>query len=245
MRPRLRTRLLVGVTLGLTLGALVTLGALGGCSETRAEDSVDVATADLSAFVTIVDEGAGTTLRVELVGPGAHVHLAPGERFVVHVGASSMTLTPSSAAGEEDVYLATLPDFSGDLRLDFERVNDHGVLGLAMPVPPPFTLALPTTPISRAAPLPLAWSGAGSGYDLALAVDGPCAHLPTRALSRDDGGYVVQAGELVELPDAGAPSCTATVTVTRSLSTSASFGGPGRFDVDARRTRKGTVESTP
>jgi hypothetical protein len=228
------------IAVGLTLGAL---GPLGGCSETRAEDSVDVATADLSAFVTIVDEGAGTTLRVELVGPGAHVHLAPGERFVVHVGAASMALV--SAPGAENEYVANLPDFSGDLQLDFERVNDHGVQGLAIPVPPPFTLTLPNAPVSRAAPLPIAWSGAGSGYDLALAVDGPCAHLPTRALSRDDGGYVVQAGELFEPADAGAPSCTATVTVTRSLSTHASFGGPGRFDVDARRVRKGTMESTP
>lgn len=225
---------------GLALGAL---GAFAGCSETRAEDSVDVATADLSAFVTIVDDGAGTSLRVALVGPGAHVHLAPGERFVLHVGDASTTLT--SAPGEENVYVATLPGFSGDLRLDFERVNDHGVHGLAVPVPPPFTLALPTTPASRAAPLPIAWSGAGSGYDLALAVDGPCAHLPSRALSRDDGGYVVQAGELVEPVGTSGQSCTATVTVTRSMSTHASFGGPGRFDVDARRTRTGTVESTP
>lgn len=230
----------VGLALGLTVGAPA------GCSETRAEDSVDVATADLSAFVTIVDDGAGTTLRVELVGPGAHVHLAPRERFVVHVGATSIELAPSgSTPGEENEYVANLPDFSGDLRLDFERVNDHGVQGLAMPVPPPFTLALPSAPVSRAAPLPIAWTAAGTGYDLALAVDGPCARLPTRALSRDDGGYVIQAGELVEPADAGARSCTATVTVTRSRSTHASFGGPGRFDVDARRTRSGTVESAP
>jgi hypothetical protein len=226
------------LAVGLALGA-----ALAGCSETRAEDSVDVATADLSAFVTIVDDGARTTLRVELVGPGARVLLAPGERFVVHVGGAPMELAPSP--DEENVYVANLPAFSGDLQLDFERVNDHGVPGLAMPVPPPFALTLPAGPVSRAAPLPLSWTSAGSGYDLSVGVDGPCAHLATRPLSRDDGSYLVQAGELLEPIGTSGQTCTATVTVIRSRSTHASFGGPGRFDVEARRTRSGTVESTP
>lgn len=229
---------------------LLLLAALGlGCTRTYATASVDVATSDLSAHVTVLDVDGAITVEVELLGPGPRVDLAPGERLIVHAPASAsapqtdVVLTPKP--GEEgDAWIGALPAFAGDLTLELVRVHDRGVDGVTVRVPAPFTVTGPATPTSRGAPLPLTWTDAGAGYDLSLDVKGTCASW-SRALSTDVGGYAIQAGVLLEPVGAADQSCPLTVRVTRSAKYESSFGGPGRLLVNATRVRTITVESTP
>jgi hypothetical protein len=173
--------------------ALVLAVALSGCFDEASNLSTDVATADLSLYVTGESTGDGTTLSISLSSAEASaglIRLVEGDRL--RLTSPGFEVLPTRWA---DTYLAVLPPDVGDWVVELERPGDEGA-SARLSVP---TLSRPTAApsFSRADGLEVRWTPSGSTRSpVTIQLAGPCIPTVTRTLSPDPGGYTFQPADL-------------------------------------------------
>lgn len=183
--------------------------AVLGCSSEAPFLSNDVSTRDISLAVFADGDAARTHVRVSLDGPRGDVRLLGEDRLLLRAGAIEVPLGRGDA-GDLEAHLA--PGTVG-LSLHLARGAPETSVDVAIPMPPATTITVPAT-ASRAAPLPIMWTGAGGSHTLTLALSGTCVPAITRPLSIDVGSYTLQPADLAGF---STETCAVTITLTRAL----------------------------
>jgi hypothetical protein len=173
--------------------ALGLAAALSGCIDEASNLSTDVATADMSLYVTGESRSDGTTLSISISSAEASaglIRLVEGDRL--RLTSPGFEVSPSRGA---DNYVAVLPPDVGDWVLELERPSDEGA-SVRLSVP---TLSRPTAAptFSRAEGLEVRWTPSDdTGFPVTIQLAGPCIPTVTRQLSPDPGGYTFQPADL-------------------------------------------------
>jgi hypothetical protein len=225
---------------------------VAACSQQKPVESRDVATRDLSASAVVtrlIDGTPRNRVDVTFSAPGGTFVLAATDRLQLTVAGTTMPLTAMPGPYGTTIHRAEVPDVGGDYLLDLlrdgERSDDLDVIGAVIRVPSAFTIRLPTSDVSRRAPLTIAWDAGPGGYDITLSIAGPCLTFASRKLASDSGSYSINAAELADA--GGAPTtCDAVVTIVRD----ATRQGPlvpdgGSLYTHATSTSAATFRSSP
>jgi len=167
--------------------------ALSACFDDASKLSSDVATADLSLYVTGESTSDATTLSISLSSAEASaglIRLVEGDRL--RLTSPGFEVVPSRGA---DRYVAVLPPDVGDWTLHLERPSDDGA-SVRIPTP---RLSRPTAApsFSRAEGLEVRWTpSADARFPARIQLAGTCIPTVTRTLSPDPGGYTFQPADL-------------------------------------------------
>lgn len=173
--------------------AFVLTAALGGCFDDASNLSSDVATADMSLYVTGESTSDATTLSISIssaeAGAGL-IRLVEGDRL--RLRSPGFEVVPSRGT---DDYVAVLPPDVGDWIVELERPSDDGA-SVRIPTPR-LSRPIAAGSFSRAEGLEVRWTPTDDArYPPTLQLAGTCIPTVTRTLSPDPGGYTFQPADL-------------------------------------------------
>jgi hypothetical protein len=225
---------------GVVLAVAITSAA---CAQV---DSKDVNSSGVYAELNVTASGDGTSLAkaaLKVGGGLSNTFLSPsaGDTLTATSGGAMRALERRDVAGALS-YEATFPtDAAGtSFVFDFTRAMGASAPGSEVTLPAPFTISEPTATatISRAAPLRVAWTPAGTSDRMRWTLVGECIVPGAGDISGDPGSFVIDANRVLALDPKAGTTCPVTVEVvrTRAGRLSTGYGKGGTIQAHQRRT---------
>ena len=199
------------------------------CAKKETVDSTDVATHGMSLDCKVTDDGANVDIYAALhVGSyqsNTFARLTQGDTLVLRPPSGGpVTLVVTESGGKTAYGTRSSSPSSGDYILDFLRTKGASATNNKFTLPPPFTLVGPTGSVSRKSMVALTWDRASGAYATTLRVTGTCLETLQRSIVGDPGSYNLNSGDLRGFTsDDEAKTCTAQVTLMRTLETANTF----------------------
>lgn len=195
-------------------------------------------TEQLAMSVSAQSNGAAVLLEASLALPLSSqgtLEPSPDEPFFAQAGAAA----PRPLAFYARRWLLLLPTTESRVVLELARPGD--AVKETLELPPPFTIALPPSPSSRAMPLAVGWSPPAPGSPVSLTVRGPCIPKVERRVASDEGAFTFYPGDFAVA--AGTSACVFEIEVRRAITTTKSGALGGARTLAQVRTVE--VETVP
>lgn len=203
---------------------LLALVALTGCEDVA---SSDVLTSGMWASITVEATGDGSSRAVTILKVGGatsntYVELMGDDALTATLGEETLDQSKESL-GDFHQYVAS---FSSDApavpyTVAFTRTVDTGAPESVVSLPQPLVIDTPMNgevaleSFSRAAPITLAWSNAGTTDAMELWATGDCIEPYHMEISGDPGTLTIEANTLQPLNNDTAASCAVSYTLNR------------------------------
>jgi hypothetical protein len=194
---------------------------LAGCVKT---ESGDLLTSGMHASIHVETLGTGTTdVRATLyLGNPLNlnfVELTGDDRLIARHAGMSKVMTESEVFNVISHHAQFQVDAEGaEFEVAFERTVDAGAPRSTATLPAKFTLVGPAAAtVSRADPITLTWSPAGTTDVMSWEIQGDCIERESQNLVADTGTLTIETGRVRKrMGDTIADSCEMTIRVGRS-----------------------------
>jgi len=199
--------------------SMAVLGVAAGCTSVQ---SANIRTAGMSADMTVLDDGSGTThVRMQLNDGANSIDLSNGDRLTASGGGSSIGMGRNDVVG--DVYYTA--DFTNadaentSFTVSFTRASDTSAPNSVVTLPKPFNITAPPAGMSfsRATDdIKVTYDTTGTTDGMDWQINGPCVNGGNGTVTGDTGSFTILHTSLPpsDMSEASM-TCTVTVTLTR------------------------------
>jgi hypothetical protein len=223
----------------------VSLLLLSACTETV--DSKNIRTAGIAAIITAdatADSATTVTATLKVGGSSSntYVDLAGGDRIFATGGDKRVEMQSQGTGTYEAEFNTAAVDT--EFLVDLQREADDDAPSSRGTLPAPFAMVLPNVTTSRAQPLTVTWTPAGSNDDVTIELTGTCIFNRTIDVPGDPGSHTITAGTLVSTKADKPETCDVNVEMIRSRKGTADpiFDSESSFILAQTRTGKFTSE---
>jgi len=228
--------------------ALVAI-VLAGCEKV---ESNDILTSGINAQITAASLGDGKTTVTATLYVGnplnlTFVELAGDDQLIASHGTEDKVMVERELLNTVSHQAEFQTDAAGaQFEVAFVRTIDDGAPSSVATLPASFALGATIGTASRAAPLTLTWSPAGTSDTMSWLAEGDCIERAAASITGDPGTVTIAANTIKLRQQQGTPTtCAITVSISRArLGTLDPAYGKGGM-VTGTQTRQATLTSTP
>lgn len=222
------------------------------CAGCTTVDSSDILTSGMYADLSARSAGDGSTDVSAVLYLGNPINLnfvdlTGDDELVASNGSQTKVMSETILLNIVSHHASFPTDAEGEeFEIDFQRSVDNGAPSSTATLPAKFTLSGPATPTSRAAPIALTWTPAGSPDDMSWQANGDCIEVTSGTMTGDTGSFEVPANMLRKrMGDGIADNCMVTIAVSRARDGSLDPGYGKGGQIRGVQVRTVSVTSNP